>query len=154
MKRVRHGARIILLDPDRRFLLLHFAYSSGPLAGTDYWGVPGGGVEPGESPHEGALRELLEETGIAADDLGEVRAEGEYDFRLMSGEDVRQHDWYFLHRVGREAALSRSGLTPEEAVTLAEARWWSLRELGETRERVIPADLAEILAAWPEFETT
>ncbi len=154
MKRLRRGARIVLLTPDRRFLLLHFAYHDGPLAGTDYWGVPGGGVEADETPHQGAVRELLEETGIAADDLGPVRAEGEYEFRLMSGEDVRQHDWYFLHRVECDAVLSRSGLTPEETATLAEARWWSLIELRGTRERVIPADLADILAAWPEFETT
>ncbi|MCD8140521.1 MAG: NUDIX domain-containing protein [Planctomycetaceae bacterium] len=154
MKRIRRGARIVLLSPDRRFLLLHFAYTNGPLAGTDYWGVPGGGLEAGESPHDGAVRELLEETGIAADDLGPIRAVGEYDFRLMSGEDVSQHDWYFLHRVEEEAVLSRSGLTPEETATLAEARWWSLDELRTTRERVIPADLAPILAAWPEFETT
>lgn len=33
----------------------------------DGWGLPGGGVEEHESPLEAALRELQEETGMAAD---------------------------------------------------------------------------------------
>lgn len=32
--------------------------------GMDRWGLPGGHVEPGELPAEGATRELMEETGL------------------------------------------------------------------------------------------
>ena len=31
-----------------------------------YWVAPGGKIDPGESPREGALRELYEETGLSA----------------------------------------------------------------------------------------
>jgi 8-oxo-dGTP diphosphatase len=36
------------------------------------WGFPGGTIEPGESIHDAALRELQEETGVQASVLGLV----------------------------------------------------------------------------------
>ena len=36
-------------------------------AGRRYWLVPGGGVEIGETLHESAAREMLEETGFSVD---------------------------------------------------------------------------------------
>jgi putative (di)nucleoside polyphosphate hydrolase len=38
------------------------------------WQMPQGGIDPGETPHDAALRELHEETGIAP---GKVRIEAE-----------------------------------------------------------------------------
>lgn len=43
--------------------LLVFSYVDEPESGTQ---VPGGSLEPGESPAEGALREVREEAGLAA----------------------------------------------------------------------------------------
>ncbi|MBC8721468.1 MULTISPECIES: NUDIX hydrolase [Paraburkholderia] len=49
---------IVLLDPDGRVLLAH-------ATETTHWDIPKGQGEDGEAPHVTALRELVEETGIA-----------------------------------------------------------------------------------------
>lgn len=147
MKRIRRGARIVLRDPLGRFLMFHFVYDSGPLAGTDYWGLPGGGVEPDESVAEAAVRELREETGVCIGDPGPQVGAGSYDFRLCSGEDVLQEDVYFLLGVGEGFVPGRDGLTPEESLFMNEYRWWTLDELRATGENVMPRNLAEVLGA-------
>jgi 8-oxo-dGTP pyrophosphatase MutT (NUDIX family) len=51
---------IVLLDPDGRVLLAH-------ATETSHWDIPKGHGEAGEAPHVTALREMVEETGIAID---------------------------------------------------------------------------------------
>lgn len=60
------------------------------------WGVPCGKLEPGESPRDGALRELKEETGL----LGEVvRKVGESSFVSdYRGHEVKNWQDNFLVR--------------------------------------------------------
>ncbi|MEL7012581.1 MAG: RNA pyrophosphohydrolase [Pseudomonadota bacterium] len=73
----------------------------------DAWQMPQGGVDPGEAPREAALRELGEETGIAAD-LVTVEGETEewipYDLphdlvpKLWKGRFKGQEQKWFLLR--------------------------------------------------------
>src|SRR5215469_17862934 len=56
----RRAARVVLLDPRNRVLLMR--YDDGPPNGS-HWATPGGGLEPGETYEQAALRELAEETG-------------------------------------------------------------------------------------------
>jgi len=62
------GARIMLVDGDKVFLIRH-TYVPG-------WQFPGGGVDPGETLEEAARREALEETGYRV--TGEVELFGVY----------------------------------------------------------------------------
>jgi 8-oxo-dGTP diphosphatase len=70
---VRKAARGILFDNDNNIALLHSLK-------FNYYDLPGGGIEKGETIEEGLLREILEETGCKAkisNELGktvEVRA--------------------------------------------------------------------------------
>ena len=57
--RIRVG--VCLTDADRILLVEH------EKGGRRYWLVPGGGVEMGETLHESAAREMLEETGYRVD---------------------------------------------------------------------------------------
>ena len=145
MTRIRHAARILIVDPESQILLFRFAYSHGPLAGVEYWGVPGGGVEEGESFPAAACRELMEETGIRLDDPGPERAESRYPFRLSNGEEVAAHDHYFVLKLPERPGLSQNGFTPEERENMVEHRWWNAMELANTTENIVPADLADVL---------
>ena len=54
------GFLIFRRQPDHAFLLMKHA---------DRWDIPKGHVDPGETDMETALRELVEETGIAESDI-------------------------------------------------------------------------------------
>lgn len=55
-------ASVVLVDP-RGWVLLQ-ERDSNPAIDPDRWGFSGGHLEPGETPEEGAYRELEEETGL------------------------------------------------------------------------------------------
>jgi 8-oxo-dGTP diphosphatase len=56
---LRAVAGVVLRDQQSRILLMR-------RRNEDTWGIPGGGLEPGESWSEAALRECQEETGWVA----------------------------------------------------------------------------------------
>jgi ADP-ribose pyrophosphatase YjhB (NUDIX family) len=60
----RIGAYVICLDAAGRILLCRIRDGT-PVDG--HWTLPGDGLEFGESPESGALRELAEETGLEGD---------------------------------------------------------------------------------------
>lgn len=51
-------AQVVLLRDDRILMALHRRQHD------HYWVLPGGGVEPNETPEEAAVREVQEETGL------------------------------------------------------------------------------------------
>ena len=55
----------IVPDSDGRILLIR-------RTDNNYWSIPGGGVEPGESVSQAAAREVMEETGIRCEVTGLV----------------------------------------------------------------------------------
>jgi 8-oxo-dGTP pyrophosphatase MutT (NUDIX family) len=141
--RDRRAARVVLVDHADRVLLLR----GGDPARPDlrYWFTPGGGLKDGESPAEGAARELFEETGLHADpaELGEPVWHQVTEFSYDNRQYRQEQDFYFL-RV-EQWQVDTAGMDPDEQVTIDEHRWWSAAELDATEETVFPADLADLV---------
>ncbi|MFI7547717.1 NUDIX hydrolase [Actinoplanes sp. NPDC049599] len=139
----RRAARVLLIDAAERTLLLHGSDPARPE--QHWWFTPGGGLAEGETPAQGAARELHEETGlkVAPEDLGapvhHETAEFSYDSR-----QYRQHQHFFLYRVA-EWQVDTAGFDTEEQRTITDHRWWSTAELAASAEQIYPIDLADLL---------
>ncbi|WAX77702.1 NUDIX hydrolase [Streptomyces sp. KMM 9044] len=138
---LRRVARVVLLDPRNRILLLHGHEPDDPA--DDWWFTPGGGVEGDESREQAALRELAEETGITEVELGPVLWRRTCSFPF-AGRRWDQDEWYYLARTtGR--VTGDTALTELERRSVTGARWWTCPELARARETVYPTRLAELL---------
>ena len=76
----KHAAGILVVADDGDILLLKRAGVEGQDNFVGHWALPGGGVEDGETPEQGALREAREEIGLdvapeSLIDLDKVRTE-------------------------------------------------------------------------------
>ena len=143
--RRRDAVRVVLMDPEDRVLLISGSDPTVP-AGARWWHVPGGGIEPGESPESAAIRETAEETGLRLASVGPVIWRRRAEFFLM-GERIEQHEVYFALAVG-PFAPAVSGWTDLERRWMGEFRWWSPAELAGTAETVYPEGLGELVAGW------
>ena len=139
----RKAARVLLLDPADRLLLLHGFDPLQPA--RQWWFTPGGGVEPGEDLRGAARREIAEETGIAEVDLGPLIARRSTAFSF-DGRSFEQDEWYYLGRTGT-TETDASGQTELERRSTDGVRWWTGAELSATQETVYPEALAGLLAA-------
>jgi 8-oxo-dGTP pyrophosphatase MutT (NUDIX family) len=139
----RIAARVLVLDEDGAVLLLQGRDPARPDRGT-WWFTPGGGLDPGETADEGARRELREETGHVAGDLGPVvyRRTVEFEFENVS---YRQHESFFCVRA-RHFAADSAGWSEVEVRSVLGHRWWTVAELRSTSDAIHPPELADVLA--------
>ena len=135
---VRHAARVVLLDGDRRALLVKLSYR-----GMSWWCAPGGGLEGRETHEEAARREVAEETGFDLSELGPWVWSREHTFRF-EGRLVRQVERHFVAEVPAFEARP-ANLGDIEAGFFDGLRWWTLLELERCADDFAPADLPGLI---------
>ncbi|MFE9410897.1 NUDIX hydrolase [Streptomyces sp. NPDC006704] len=141
MTEPRKVARVVLLDPQDRILLLHGHEPDDPS--NTWWFTPGGGLEGDETRAEAARRELAEETGITDIELGPVLWRRHCSFPF-DGRRWDQDEWYYLARTA-QTETGPTALTELERRSTTGLRWWTSAELLAARETVYPTRLAELL---------
>jgi 8-oxo-dGTP pyrophosphatase MutT (NUDIX family) len=133
----RRSARVLVLDPLGRVLLLHGCDPSAPEAGS-WWFTPGGGLDEGETHEQAAARELWEETGLRDLPLSGPVAERTAEF-TYEGVRYKQLEQFFVTRVSvADLVVEPAAHTELEVRALLGWRWWSARELAVTEDRVYP----------------
>lgn len=122
---VRLASYGVLIHEDR-ILLAHWR-----AHGRSGWTLPGGGVEPGEDPVEGAVREIWEETGYHAsidEFLGIDSHIIKSSDRLRGGRGPMQ-----ALRIVYRASIIGGELRNEVHGSTDEARWFDLDEIADLR---------------------
>ena len=61
---------------------------------SEYWGTPGGGLDPGESLQEGLHREMIEETGIAPK-IGKLLFIQQFQMQRYDGSTREELEFFF-----------------------------------------------------------
>lgn len=95
------------------------------MRGRDFYNLPGGGLEEGESPEEAALRELQEETGV----VGKILRPLTIEYKP----DLESRIFTFLVEVAEDAVPSK-GIDPElsmEEQSIIGVKWLGMDEIPE-----------------------
>lgn len=132
----RPAAGVMLLNRDGRVWVGQRLDST-----LEAWQMPQGGLDPGEEPEEGALRELAEETGIPRDKV-EIVARCPEELYYDLPEDLvgkmwqgkwrgQRQTWFLMRFLGEDGDVNLN--TPEP-----EFRAWKWAEAAELPALIVP----------------
>ncbi|MDB5720622.1 MAG: pyrophosphohydrolase [Alphaproteobacteria bacterium] len=148
----RPAAGIMLLNRDGKVFVAQRLDSS-----LEAWQMPQGGLDKGEDPEDGALRELEEETGIRPERV-EILARNPVELLYDLPDDLlgkiwkgryrgqRQH-WFLARFLGRDEDVNIDTAEPE-------FRAWKWAEPAELPSMIVPFKkklYEDVLAAFADW---
>jgi 8-oxo-dGTP pyrophosphatase MutT (NUDIX family) len=137
----RLTSRILLFDEVGDILLM--LTTAPDTSGIARWVTPGGGVDPGESQDEAAIRELFEETGLVITSPGAVVWTYDFDVEWDNADHDTGHAEYYVVRTTR-FDVSREHWTDDEKIDTLDVRWWNVDDLVASGELFEPAALPNL----------
>ena len=138
----RDTARILMLDTTHRLFLIR--YQSPHQDCPDFWYTPGGGLDAGETHEQAAIREIAEETGIQNAVIGSCIAHRNWENRLFT-RPTFTCERYFPLWVKAPNQIDTSLLVSTEEDVVLETRWWTISELQQTQEKIVPEQLVSLV---------
>lgn len=143
---VRSIARALVFDPRGRLLLIAYEGQRDVDPARPglrrFWFMPGGGIEPGETPEEALKRELSEEIGVKDAVLGPWVARCEGPFRFFRTPRFAR-EAYAVVRLPSDA-VDTARLAETEDNPVLGVKWWTADELAATTDVVEPRGLAAL----------
>ena len=144
----RINVRLLLLDASNRILLMKIddAWLFEPnslLQASPRWITIGGGMDPGETIEQTAVREGWEETGITNIAIGPAVYYHEEIGMLRGEQGIYKETFVVAHAPSCETDFAN--WTEQEKAVVKELRWWTLEELQATAEVIWPKWLASRL---------
>ncbi len=142
--RIREAVRALLVDSDDRLLLVRFEFPD-----ASRWALPGGGLDRGETHHDGLRRELLEEIGLTDPVIGAHLWNRLHIVPFVNGLFDGQREQ--IHEVRVPAGFEPQPVFSWEQLNaeyVFEMRWWTLAEIESTDAVLAPAALATLFAQY------
>lgn len=142
----RRAVRLVVRDRAGLILLFHTRDPEHPRLGA-WWELPGGGIDPGETVAQTALRELREETGfvVTAGQLGPPSWRRRASFVHRQRRHV-QDEVVLTVRLDADAPdVDGADRLDYEVEDYFGFRWWPVTEIVASRDRFYPGRLPELL---------
>jgi len=114
-----HGRAQCIVVRDNKLLMVKHK-----LPEDEWYCLPGGGIEPGETPEQAAVRELREECNVSG---VIVKKTGEYV------DPYDEKNFFYTFQMDISGQTPSLGYDPEltDNPVLAEVRWMALNEISE-----------------------